>query len=138
MTFLTYTQNNTLLTFVTTFTLGFGVYNIIINKYKIKKINEKLDCILENQLRFIKLLNSNVKDEVKEEIKDEVKEEIKDEVKDELKDEVKEEIKDEVKDELKDEVKKEIKDDNLDQEYLDDSYDNLPVITKSNYIFKFW
>ena len=106
MTFLTYTRNNIWLTFVTTFALGFGVYNIIINNDKITKINEKLDCILENQLRFINLLNSNEKDEIKDEVKEEIKEEI--------------------------------KDDNLDQEYLDDSYDNVPFITKSKHIFKFW
>ena len=118
MTFLTYTRNNIWLTFVTTCALGFGVYNIIINNDKITKINEKLDCILENQLRFINLLNSNEKDEIK--------------------DEIKEEIKDEIKDEVKEEIKEEIKDDNLDQEYLDDSYDNVPFITKSKHIFKFW
>ena len=126
MTFLTYTRNNIWLTFVTTCALGFGVYNIIINNDKITKINEKLDCILENQLRFINLLNSNEKDEIKDEIKEEIK------------DEIKEEIKDEIKDEVKEEIKEEIKDDNLDQEYLDDSYDNVPFITKSKHIFKFW
>ena len=31
-----------------------------------------------------------------------------------------------------------VKDDNIDQEYLDDSYDNVPFITKSKYLFKFW
>jgi hypothetical protein len=38
MTFLIYTRNNTWITYVTIFALGFGVYNCIINDDKIKKI----------------------------------------------------------------------------------------------------
>ena len=36
------------------------------------------------------------------------------------------------------EVINKVKHDNIDQEYLDYSYYNVPFITKSKYLFKFW
>ena len=138
-----YTRNNI---WFYTCVLGFGftiVYNIIKNNNKITKINEKLGCILDNQLRFIKLLNYNEKydnnnkhNHCLNEVKDEVKGEAKDEAKNEVKDELKDDNID--KEYLDDNIDKEYLHDNIDKEYLDDNYDNVPFITKSKYFFKFW
>ena len=128
-----YTRNNI---WFYTFALGFGVtiaYNIIKNNNKITKMNEKLDCILDNQLRFIKLLNYNEKYD-----NNNKQNHCLNKVKNEVKNEVKYEVINEVKDEVKNEVKDEVINDNIDQEYLDDNYDNVPFITKSKYLFKFW
>jgi hypothetical protein len=141
MSNLLYTRNNI---WFYTFALGIGfgvtiAYNIIKMNDTITKMNEKIDCILDNQMRFIKLLNYNEKyDNNNNNDNIHCLNKVKDEVINKVKDEVKDKVINKVEDEVINKVEVEVKDYNLDQEYLDDNYDNVPFITKSKYLFNFW
>ena len=83
-----------------------------IESFSLERLQElkekKLDNKIESEIKVSKV-ETEIKNEIKEETKNEIKEESKNEIKEESKNEIKKESKNEIKEESKNEIKKESK-----------------------------